>query len=253
MCGTRATLNHWSLRNMATRIFLRYLSHSPAGERPLANSSSTVQTHCVSWCASTRSSDIHLTWFPSLSDDQLTETNTSQSSPRETLENDLFADLSMSVPPTNLRRVAMGLDIFNVQFDHMRTVMKLRGKLWYEWEDTKLIWDPDNYDNIRELSMHYNEHQTWIPLLKFLKWANLLFGVYCSLTLINLKLQWYWPSSWRHFERSPQIYNLQYRRYYSIIEALWGVQLVCRERCKSVATWAREMSFESQFGQCIKC
>lgn len=63
----------------------------------------------------------------------------------------------------------MSLDIYNVQFDHMKNMIRTRAKLYYQWEDTKLQWDPENYDNIRKIDMQYHSYQTWAPILNIAK------------------------------------------------------------------------------------
>lgn len=100
------------------------------------------------------------------SDDQLTETDV-KLTPIVSLTNDIFTDLSVQVPPLGLNSVELGLDIFNVQFDQMRNILKTRAKIWYKWTDLKMVWDPENYDNIREYSTHYNELLVWNPIAKF--------------------------------------------------------------------------------------
>lgn len=99
-------------------------------------------------------------------DDQLTETAESRLKPLEKLHDDLFVNTNHD-QPANLSSIAVALDIFNVQFDQMSNIMKTRGKLYYEWSDAKYVWDPENYDNIRQYELHYHEQQTWLPILKF--------------------------------------------------------------------------------------
>lgn len=99
-------------------------------------------------------------------DDQLTENTTA--SPMESLAQELFSG-NVNIPPQGLKNIEMALDIFNVQFDDMQNVMKTRGQFYYQFFDPKLVWDPENYNNTKEMNMHYYEHQTWLPILKFLE------------------------------------------------------------------------------------
>lgn len=99
-------------------------------------------------------------------DDQLTENSTA--SPMESLAQELFSG-SVHIPPQGLKNIEMALDIFNVQFDDMQNVMKTRGQFYYQFFDPKLVWDPEIYNNTKEMSMHYNEQHTWLPILKFLE------------------------------------------------------------------------------------
>lgn len=69
----------------------------------------------------------------------------------------------------------MGLDIFNVQFDYLKNIMVTRCQFFYKWNDPKMVWDSENYDNIRELPML--DHNIWYPILRFSKWVKVLFGI----------------------------------------------------------------------------
>lgn len=86
-------------------------------------------------------------------------------SPTEYLENDLFTGYTKEVAPYQLEKVDLGLDILNVQFDHMRNIMTTRGQFFYKWQDSKMVWDPEHYENIRELPML--DHTIWFPILRF--------------------------------------------------------------------------------------
>lgn len=80
----------------------------------------------------------------------------------------LFAGLNDQTPPHGLANLDFGMDIFNVQFDQMQNVLQTRVKLFYQWSDPKMVWEPENYENISEYVTHYNDaQQCWLPILKF--------------------------------------------------------------------------------------
>ena len=97
----------------------------------------------------------------------MTGTANENLSPREALHNDRFSWSEIPLAPVSLKTVELSVDIKNVQFDHMKNIMKTRGKMWYKWQDDKMIWDPEKYGNIKTHKTNYHEHVSWLPILGF--------------------------------------------------------------------------------------
>lgn len=103
-----------------------------------------------------------------LLDDTLTDANEAIP-PLVALERDLFVSYDLSTQPFDLKSVKLGMDIFEVHFDHMHNIMKTRVRFSYEWTDAKMLWQPENYQDVNSMEFHYYDHKTWVPILKFQK------------------------------------------------------------------------------------
>lgn len=68
--------------------------------------------------------------------------------------------------PYPLQAVELALDIFYLQFNQMQNTLKTVVRMWYQWTDPKMVWDPDNYENIREHLTSYDDHRTWVPIMR---------------------------------------------------------------------------------------
>jgi hypothetical protein len=95
----------------------------------------------------------------------LAYTNSDEITPYERLLDDIFTDdryMSLTRPfKKGLLRVETELKLLNIDLDEKK--QKLVSNVWFEmkWFDTRLKWNPNDYEGIREITLPVDE--IWVP------------------------------------------------------------------------------------------
>ena len=110
---------------------------------------------------------------------------------RNELINSLLKNYSKSISPHDTVYVILGISLFKIiQLDEIKEIMQSSAYLTVSWNDNRLNWDQNEYNNITHIDLPYS--LLWKPDLNIINSADSSGYIKVSETTLARIYRWGW-------------------------------------------------------------